>query len=236
MFRKLLLMLSLCIACSIQVIAQTDYYYNGDKKIPLTLNENKVCISIPKDKENACERIRANVQILETIKDEGFNIFVVYQSEYEKLTSLDFWEEYSSSVILTSSYFTEENYEVFSTPYLNVELKRSQDADLLASYAEKYKLHIVGHDSLLTLWYILNVTPESDKSPLECANELWESGDFAASVPDLAGYMLDAETVESVSSTVTMESPATYDMQGRRVSSTSCKGLYISGGKKHLQR
>ena len=37
----------------------------------------------------------------------------------------------------------------------------------------------------MPLWYILHVTPESEKSPLQIANELHESGDFETSEPDL---------------------------------------------------
>lgn len=235
MNRKLLLMLLLCVACSIQAMAQTDYYYYRGKRIPLTLNESKVCISIPKDNEQARERIHASVQALETTEDDGFDMLVVKRSEYEKLTSLDFWEECSRAVILTPSYFTETNHEVFATPYLNVEIKKKQDADLLVSYAEKYKLHIVGHAPISTSWYILHLTPESDKGPLECANELWESGDFAASVPDLASYMLDAETVQSVNSTAAMESLAAYDLRGLRLGCLPGRGLYIREGKKYVR-
>ena len=161
------------------------YYYEGNK-IPLTLNENKVVVSIPKDCGEITERFRANVQTLFMINDEAFDIYVIPQSEYEKLTTLDFWEKDAKSIVLTSSYFTESNEEVFATPYLNVKLKKEEDIDLLTSYAEQYKLTIVGNSAFMPLWYILAVTPESGKSPLECANELYESGDFAASIPDLA--------------------------------------------------
>ena len=161
------------------------YYYEGNK-IPLTLNENKVVVSIPKDCGEITERFRANVQTLFMINDEAFDIYVIPQSEYEKLTTLDFWEKDAKSIVLTSSYFTESNEEVFATPYLNVKLKKEEDIYLLTSYAEQYKLTIVGNSAFMPLWYILAVTPESGKSPLECANELYESGDFAASIPDLA--------------------------------------------------
>ena len=206
-------MLLLFIACLTQVTAQADYYYYNGKKIPLTLNENKVCISMPKSIEDMCERILANVQVLNTIKDDTFYIVVISLSDFEKLASLDFWEEYSRSVILTSSYFTEEGREVFSTPYLTVRLKRSQDIDLLTTYAEKYRLRIVGNSQFLPLWYILNVSPESGKSPLECANEMYESGDFSSSVPDLAGSHLDHETaVRSATAEPAKTAMGIYDL------------------------
>ena len=46
---KKLLLLLLFFTCSLHTIGQTDYYYSSGKKFPLTLNENKVVVSIPKE-------------------------------------------------------------------------------------------------------------------------------------------------------------------------------------------
>ena len=169
------------------------FYYNKDTKIPLIQNKKKVVVSIPKDCETIGERILANTQVLGTIIDNDFfDIYVITRSDYEKLTSLDFWKEDSKSVILTSCYFTEKDEELYATPYLNVELKKEKDIDLLTSYTEEYGIKIVKRVSeWMPLWYILCVTPDCKISPLECANKLWESGDFAAAVPDLAFGMLE---------------------------------------------
>jgi len=161
------------------------YYYRGNK-IPLTLNEDKVVVSIPKDDGEIIERLDANIQTLTLIKDETFDIHVVLRSEYEKLTTLNFWTEDAKSVIITLGFYTERNEEVYSTPYLSVKLKKEEDIDLLSSYAEQYGLRIVKNMPSMPLWYILSVTSESEKSPLVCANELYESGNFASSEPDLA--------------------------------------------------
>ena len=183
--KKLLMMILFVISCSIHATAQTDYYYYKGKKIPLTLNDKKVCVSMSKDNKDVSERIRANVQVLSTIKDETYDIFVITQSDYEKLTSQDFWKEDAKSVIITSCFFTEDNEEVVASPYLNVELKTEEDIDLLTSYAEKYKLRFgIWHSSLMPLWYVLAITPDSEKNSVECANELYESRDFAVAVPD----------------------------------------------------
>ena len=125
MSRKYLLLLF--ISCSIHAIAQTDYYYYQGNKISLTLNENKVCVSIPKDCDKTCESIRTNVKVLTTIIDETFDIIVITRSDFEKLTTLDFWEEGAKSVILTSCYFTENNEEICTTPYIDVRLKKEED-------------------------------------------------------------------------------------------------------------
>ena len=171
------------------ILPPNDYYYYKGNKIPLTLNEYKVVVSIPKDRGDIIERLKTNIQTLGIIGDTTFDIYVVQRSEYDKLISLDFWSEDAKSVILTSSYIIESNEEVYATPYLNVRLKKEEDIALLTSYADQYKLTIVNNSPLMPLWYILAITPESKKNNLVCANELYESGDFAASTPDLAeGY------------------------------------------------
>ena len=175
-----------CYYLSIHTIAQTAYYYYKGKKVPLTLNEKKICVSIPKDCGDIIERFLANTPTLDKIRDELFEIYLIRRSDYNKLTMLDFWAEDTKSVILTSSYYTENNEEICTTPYLDVRLKKEEDVDLLTSYAEQYKLNIVRNSPLMPLWYILNITPESEMNTLECANALYESGDFAESVPDWA--------------------------------------------------
>ena len=229
-------LLLLFISCSIHVIAQTDYYYYKGNRIPLTINENKVCISVPKDCDETCGRIRANVQVLAKIKDETFDICVISLSYYEKLTSQDFWKEDVRSVILTYSYFTENNEEVYSTPYLNVKLKKEEDKDLLNSYAERYKLTIVDFSSLMPLWYVLSITPGSEKNSVQCANELYESGDFAHSEPDFASNTIitNVRNIPPIKSAE--ENTGTYDLQGRYLTRGPGKGLYIQKGKKIIAK
>ena len=183
------MMVLFIILCSIQTMAQTDFYYYKDKKIPLIVNEDKVCVTIPKDSGKTRDRILANVKVLDKIKDEAFETFIITRSDFEKLISQHSWEEDAKSVIITSSYYY-ENKEVFASPYIYVKLKKEDDIDLLTSYAERYKLKIVRKSPLMPLWHILAVTQDSGKNVLECVNELWESGQFAASEPDLCSKNL----------------------------------------------
>lgn len=176
----------LCLFLNTGVIsAQTDYYYYKGKRIPLEINDNKVCISIPKDNIRTSKSVFKNVKVTNIITDKRLDIIIITQSDFEKLTSLDSWEEDSKSVILTSCYFTKSNKEVFATPYLNVRLKKEEDIDILTSYAKEYGLNIVKQDTLMPLWYVLALKLDSKTNSVECANKLFESGKFAASVPDL---------------------------------------------------
>jgi hypothetical protein len=104
-----------------------------------------------------------------------------------------------------------------------VRLKKEEDFDLLTTYAEKYGLRIVKQDSLMPLWYILAITQNSEKSPLEYANELFESGDFAASVPDWGELGDPFNTVRSITTTKTNSSYGIYNLQGRRLKSVPIK-------------
>lgn len=181
-----ILMILLLISCSMDVIAQTSYYYYKGNRIPLTVNNDKVCVNIPKDKRDLSKELLRDINVLDKIKDEDFDISIIQQSDFKKLSASNSWEKEAKSVLLSSCYITKEDKEVFLTPYLNVRLKREQDNDLLLLYAEKYGLRIVKQDSFMPLWYILSVTQETGKNALEIANTLWETGKFAASVPDLS--------------------------------------------------
>jgi len=187
---KIHLIIILAIACSVHVTAQTDYYYYKGEKMPLTLNNGKVVISVPKTNTEICKRIRANVEIQKNINDESLDIIVVPRSGFEKLKALDRWKEYSKTLILTSSYLTEKNAEVYASPHLHVRLKKEEDSVLLASYVERYKLRIIRNIPSMPEWYVLSVTQDSENSPLQCANEISESGDFAAAVPDLCSEVV----------------------------------------------
>ena len=231
-------MMLLCLTCSLHVMAQTAYYYYKGKKIPLTLNESKVCVSIPKDGAKIGKSILAGIEVLNTISDDAFDIFIITRSDFEKLTSRESWKEDAKYVIQTSSYFTESNDEVFGTPYLNVRLNKAQDVDLLNLYAEKYRLRIVRQNPLMPLWYILSVTLDTGKKPLECANELWESGMFAASEPDFAANNLDlTAVVRNITNVLEEEHSDVFDLSGQKKSTKPTKptkGVYILRGQKVL--
>ena len=224
MTKKTILILLLFISCAIHAIAQTDYYYHQGKKVPITLNGNLICMSIPKDSCIVNDRVRTNVQVLANIKDDSFYIMVISRSDYEKLTIMDFWEKDSKSVIVTFCYYTENNSPVAASPYLDVKLKQEQDIELLASYLEEYKMKIHYHGTYSGLWYTLAITANSPLETVECANQLFESGDFASSVPDFVSFN-DASVIQLIPTTPAVKSIELYDLSGRPVNEPS--GLTI---------
>jgi len=167
-------------------IAQSEYYYYNEHKIPLSINKNKLCVSVLKELKSTSQFISSSITIDDTISDDLFDIYVVSQSEYEKLYSLNNWKQINNSVQTSPCYTTIDDIEVFLTPYLNIRLNKEQDFELLYSIANNYGLEIVRQDPLMPLWYILCVTPQSHLNALECANAIMESGYFSASIPDLS--------------------------------------------------
>ncbi len=185
MGKKYIFIISLLVICSIGAFAQTTYYYYKGNKIPLVINNDKVCLSTPKNKRLVCKELLKDVQVQDTIRDTVFDISIIQQSDLGKISVSKSWKKYSKSVLLSPSYRTKEGREVYLTPYLYVKLKREQDVDLLASYAKNHNLRIVKRNSFLPLWYILSISPETGKNALDISNELWESGSFAAAAPSL---------------------------------------------------
>lgn len=241
--RTFILTLLVLIVCSLHVSAQIDcYYYSGKEKIPLTLNENKITINVPEENGEISERICANVKTLFNIKAKlrgvtYFDMIAVTRSEYEKLTSMDFWKEDSKSVILSYFYFTERHEEVMTNAFLSVKLKKSEDIDLLESYVEKYKLRNLGNIyQSLPLIYEIILTPESEKSSLDIANELQESGDFGYSQPDFSFSTVPDETqIQSITATGQENAFGIYDLQGRSVTGTPTQGIYVKNGRKVIK-
>ena len=236
---RIFLLLSLLITCSLQIMGQTDFYYYNGNKIPLTFNEKKVCINIPKDRTDIIERLQENVQTLCMIKDETFDIHVLLSSEYDRLASQDFWSADAKAVILTDSYLNMRGEEVYATPYLHVRLKKAEDIDLLKSYAGRYGLRIVKNNAFMPLWYILSVTLDSNRNSVECANLLYESGCFAATAPDLvsADYQYDTTTIHDTPAQQIVNGKSLnskcYDLSGRRINNGPLpRGVYIKDGRK----
>lgn len=243
MKKELFLSLLLFIMCSTHATAQTYYYDSYAKKINITLNEDKALINVFKGSDNwteISERICANVQPLFKYASD-LNFFSVYitREDYEKLTSLDFWEEDSKSVIVTPGYFKEgDKTEYILYPQLSVTLYKAADIDLLTPYLENYNLKI---DRILewpwdnTVTYHLCLTLDSEVGAIECANEIYESENFESSVPDFGeprwgGY--DSIDIPSITSSPTETSSEIYDLQGRKLTSKPAKGIYIQQGKK----
>lgn len=238
--RTFIMTLLALIVCSLHATAQTEYfYYYRGQKVPLYLNENKVVLSIYKTSDAISERIRANVDVLVSFNDDELDMFAISRSDYEKLKTMDSWEKDAKSVILTSCFYKYENKkgELYESPYLNVKLKKEDDIDLLNSYVEKYKLRIARHSYLMPLWYSLTITPDSGKGSLQCANELYETREFADAGGDLVSQYdwWDETQVQGITTTKQEYSSSIFDLQGLPAKGTPKHGVYIKDKRKVIK-
>ena len=243
MKRTLFISLLLCILCLTHTGAQTYYYDSFGNKVNITLNENKVLINVLKDSDNwmeISERICANVQpLFKYTSDLKFFSVYITREDFKILTSLDFWEEDSKSVIVTSGLFKEDDKtEYILYPQLLVSLYKAEDIDLLTPYIENYNLKIERifewpWDNTVT--YIMYLTMDSEIGAIECANEIFESGNFIYSVPNVGrpGFF-DVSAIPSKISVTTETSSEVYDLYGRKLTSKPAKGIYIQQGKKKI--
>ena len=227
MSKKYILILLLLISCSVGAIAQTTYYYYKGNKIPLTIDNNKVCLSIPKNKRDISKELLKDVQVLDTIRDTVFDISIIQQSDFKRLSATKSWKKEAKSILLSPSYRTNEGREVYLTPYLYVKLKREQDIDILASCAKDYNLRIVKRNSFLPLWHILSIIQESSQNALNIANELWESGNYAAAAPDLSSENIAFCTNDPLFS----QQWGLYDNTHSGIDISACNAWNISTGK-----
>lgn len=223
-------------------IAQTEFFYYSGEQIPLSINNNKVCLSIPKTEQVIRDRIHAQVTIEKSIKDDKYDIFIVQQSDYNALTNSNSWEEDKKSILSTNCYTTPEQEIVYSTPYINVKLKTEHDLDLLQSYSESCGLEIITSVPLMPLWYILSVTSNTKKTPLECANYLWETGLFEESTPDFVNDDIEHSELPSSIKSLTnghndlQNKSDIYDLSGRKHKTISKDGIYIIDGRKFFKK
>ena len=86
----------------------------------------------------------------------------------------------------TPRYVNNQGIEMWSTGYVSVKLKSSQDVGLLRVEAAKCSMEVVEQDKFMPLWYILHYSGNAVNSAIDAANRLHESGLFAAACPDFA--------------------------------------------------
>ena len=67
---------------------------------------------------------------------------------------------------------------------------------------------------------------------MECANEIYESGDFAESIADFTFNALDDTTIRNIITATPKRATDIYDPQGRRLTGKPAKGIYIQNGRK----
>ena len=124
--KKFTVTMMLLLSCTVSMIAQANYYYKG-KKIPLTVDVDKVCVSIPKSNEVISRDVLNSINVIDNIKDDDFDIFILKKSDLKQLNISNYRDEVGKSILLSPCYKTMAGTDVFLTPYVNIRLKNEQD-------------------------------------------------------------------------------------------------------------
>ncbi len=193
--KRILLLIALVSIVITEAISQSAYYYYNGKKVYITEDVEKVCV-VKEKKYGILEtnpklvKEFSNVTISQIINDNKYEI-VVYSVEGGNENSqlpLRAMKGHviSDKTMILPCYINENGEDLVLTNYLNVELKNETDYPLLQEKATEYNLNIIEQNRFMPRWFILSITPQTQKTSLEVANELYETGLFASSVADFS--------------------------------------------------
>ena len=193
--KRILLFMALVSITAAEAISQSAYYYFNGNKIYIAENARKVCVVKDKkgNKTGASfqpSKESSGFKVSQTIKDNIYDITVYEAGRGNEgppslLKTMKEAAEADNAMVLPC-YKNEYGDELVLTNYLNVELKKESDYPLLREKAVEYNLVITEQDKFMPRWYILSITPNTGKTSLEVANELYETGLFASSVADFS--------------------------------------------------
>jgi subtilisin family serine protease len=170
------------ILCIINAVsAQNSFYYYHGNKIVLVEDTTKMISIVSNSSIN--DLIETDgATLVKNITDSQLkiNIYKLNNSSSRKRIKE---ANASKSITLQSCYFNDENAELIPNGYINIKLKDESDYEDLVNYANLYGCTILGQNKFMPLWYNLYVSPTADKTSIEIANNIYESGEFAASFP-----------------------------------------------------
>ena len=170
---------------SANVLAQDAFYYFGTEKIPLTQVSCKVVVRMSLS-ENV-PMLQSGMRVVNTISDSRQRLMVCEtdapNESARKTATVAFSDR---GAVCMPCYTDAQGFELWPTGHVSVKLKSADDISLLQSAAKKYGLDILEQDKFMPLWYLLQCGKNTDMSPIDAANSLQESGDFATASPDFA--------------------------------------------------
>lgn len=191
---RIIIFMLLLYAIGVASKAQSPYYYYGRDKIFMEADHDKVGVLIPNGKERSVMRLDAIESVIlpfetNSISNSRYRISFVDLKDFNKENKSDKISALKKAVekygaLVYPSYKTGGTNEMYMTNYVNVRVKKAEDKILLDSIACVYDLEMVCGYELMPMWYTLSVTENTEKSTLDVANEIFETGLFASSYPD----------------------------------------------------
>lgn len=188
---------------------QLDYYWYQGEKIFLKQNATKQYVLFHSEKEPVVARtVRMTednsyvskdfkltcVKALSVVKTKNLKWCVVQNcNAYVKNLVKD------SNIVYSAPFYEAiDNGEDFGISHLfYVKLKTKEDRGLLADFASKMRVEILGNNEYMPLWYTLSCDINSVGNSLQMANAFYESGLFEAAEPD---FMFNVELASTLAS------------------------------------
>ena len=170
--------------------SQTNYYYYyGDQKIALKLNQESINIIASENFKESTVSNSGNKSFksVSVLSESGFKetkkiIKIEFVSKMSNADYLEMVNEYKKmpGIYNVAPYFERGNE---STPIsisnnFYVKLKNAKDLHILETMAKKNDVMIVGEIPYMPNWYILSTKSPKFGTSLELSNQFYETGNF----------------------------------------------------------
>ncbi len=192
MKNKIYISIFIFVLSTLSINAQSNYYYYyKDQKVYLTLDKINVTLSILNDFQkpsvSTLNLKDFNIEIDNTTEQNNKYAKVEFQNTptdidyFQKLNSLN-----SNPKIIKAqpNFLNSQGVKVGMSDYFYIKLNNSSDYTLLQNLATQKNVVIIEQNQFMPLWYTLKCNKNTIGSTLEVANQFYESGSFASSVPD----------------------------------------------------
>lgn len=177
-----------CLAVSMSA-QEYYYYYCSGKRVPLEVDATKVVHISPKSNGTGVSSQRS-LNVYKTIQDSR-SVIRVYEIPASATSGKLITPLPSSSVIVSPCYKAENDRELIPDGYIYVKLKSASDYPVLQTVVAQSNCAVIEQNQFMPLWYTLMLTAGSGKHPVEVANDLYETGLFAAASPSFSMELLD---------------------------------------------
>lgn len=183
------------------IIDSSLFYYSSGKKVYLTERKDLllVCFSDARAKSTGLSSIEKDLQFTswtsvnqsQSITDDSNSSIAVIKSNKGRFSDNDVSKILDRADVIHSSYLVEKNGNYYAPAnQFMVKVKMKSDSELLEEWVRKNSCVIIDKPWLGEDVYLVSVPKTHDKTAIELANELSESGQFIFSLPDF--YLFDS--------------------------------------------
>ncbi len=133
----------------------------------------------------------SELKIFRTFSDDRSEIFVVQKNTSVSLLTVKRLISsndrlLNSQINICPCYIDNSGLALTPNGYIYVELKSENDYDKLLQVASQYGCQIIRQNEFMPCWYTLYLKLETTCNPIEVANKMHESGEFACAFPSFS--------------------------------------------------